>query len=176
MLFNLLFFLLFFAGLLSIVFYTIRYGISPMPSSAKAKSRMLESIPLDTKGIIYELGSGWGSIALPLSSRFPNCIIRAYEISPIPWLVSVTINYLFNSNKNLIIHRKDFYNCSLQDASVVVCYLYPGAMNKLKFKFETELKPGTIIISNTFAIPGWTPNSVYELNDIYKTKIYLYKL
>ena len=47
-------------------------------------------------------------------------------------------------------------------------------MEKLKEKFLKELKPGTIIISNTFAISGLKPTQIIEINDIYKTKVYKY--
>ena len=64
---------------------------------------------------------------------------------------------------------------SWTDHIAFVCYLYPGAMRQLKEKFIKELKPGTMIISNTFAIPGWIPQQVWEVNDLYKTKIYRYE-
>jgi len=32
------------------------------------------------------------------------------------------------------------------------------------------------VISNTFAIPGWKPISIYELDDMYRTKIYVYRV
>jgi len=35
----------------------------------------------------------------------------------------------------------------------------PKAMEHLKEKFETELKPGTRIFSRAFKIPGWTPQA-----------------
>lgn len=71
--------------------------------------------------------------------------------------------------------RQDFFSVRLDDASMIVCYLYPGAMRKLQSKLASELKPGTWIVSNTFAIPGWTPESVIDIGDIYHTKIYLYR-
>ncbi len=32
----------------------------------------------------------------------------------------------------------DFFNVDLKDAGLVVCYLYPGAMERLKDKFEKD--------------------------------------
>ena len=48
-------------------------------------------------------------------------------------------------------------------------------MKRLKEKLEAELKPGTLVISNTFAIPGWAYEKMLEVDDLYRTKIYLYK-
>jgi hypothetical protein len=52
--------------------------------------------------------------------------------------------------------------------------LYPEAMKRLRYKFEEELKPGALVISNTFAVPGWQSMSVIELEDLYRSKIYKY--
>ena len=40
---------------------------------------------------------------------------------------------------NLVIERRDFYGISLTDADVVICYLYSGAMERLREKFERRL-------------------------------------
>lgn len=70
--------------------------------------------------------------------------------------------------------RKDFFKEPLGDASMAVCYLYPGAMKKLKEKLEKEGNPKQIIITHTFSIPGWTPSKTIEVNDLYNTKIFFY--
>lgn len=147
------------------VFYSWKLGISPMPSSSQAKKVIYSLLPLEVNGAVYELGAGWGDILKELSSRYPNVI--GYELSPLPWAVSA-----LRTKKSL---RKDFFEADLSDAGLIVCYLYPGAMRKLKEKFENELKPGTIIISNTFQIPGWEPKQVINLRDLYRTPIYLYE-
>lgn len=159
---------------LSIVIWSWRYGISPMPSSFKAVRCILEAAPKDIKGTIIDLGSGWGSIVFPLAKRFPRCRVIGYETSPVPFYFTKLRNN-FYSLKNLELYRKDFFKESLEEAELIVCYLYPGAMKILKTKLESELKPGTWVISNTFAIPGWQPFQVYQLDDIYKTKIFVYK-
>jgi hypothetical protein len=160
---------------ISIVFYSWRYGISPMPSSVKAKDKILTVIPQTLAGNIFELGAGWGLLAFPLARQFPHCSVYAYEVSFIPWCVAKFIQYFIKSD-NLLILRQDFFHVSFKEASLIVCYLYPGAMQKLKVKFEKELAPGTFIVSNTFAIPGWTPDHIYKLDDLYQTSIYIYKV
>jgi hypothetical protein len=49
-------------------------------------------------------------------------------------------------------------------------------MTSLKTKFEEELKPDTLIISNTFGITDWEPEEVITLNDIHQTPIYRYRV
>ena len=159
----------------SILYFTLSYGISPMPSSSKAISQIRLLIPKPTLGNIYELGSGWGHLAILLAKDNPQCQVYAYEISPIPWFVSYTIAKCLRIN-NLSIERKDFFNVPLNDATIIVCYLYVEAMRNLKEKFKQELKPGTLIISNTFSVPKWEAKKVYYLNDCYQTPIYVYEI
>lgn len=152
--------------------YTLRNGISPMPTSEKVRRVLLEQLPKTQEGTIFELGSGWGSLAFPLSKKYRNCQVIAYENSPVPYLFSALLNHA----PNLKIMWQDFFEKSLQDASMVVCYLFPKGMERLKAKFEKELRPGTLIVSHTFAIPGWEPKEVIETDDLYASKIYFYEV
>ena len=149
-----------------------------MPTSPKVKKAFLqmvdESIPKDLSRDIYELGSGFLTLARPLAIIFPKNQIIALETSTIPFIYSKVINCFFKQ-ENLDVRKEDFFNVNLNQASLVACYLYPKAMDKLKVKFEDELQEGTYIVSNTFAIPGWIPSKVLVVDDLYKTNIYLYR-
>jgi hypothetical protein len=59
---------------------------------------------------------------------------------------------------------------------ISTCYLYPGGMQKLKPKLERELSPGTLVISNTFSIPGWVPAEVFHGEDFFHSPVYVYKV
>lgn len=160
--------------LFSIIFWSIRNGISPMPTSSKAKKCLLDLLPTHPPGPIFELGSGWGSLAFPLAKLYPNIVVTAYETSPIPYFFS-KFRQILTPLPNLKIVRQDFFNVPLPPDALVVCYLYPGAMRRLKPKFEAELSYKSLIISNTFGIPGWNPVKTVVVPDLYLTKIYVYK-
>ncbi len=143
-----------------------------MPSSHKAKKVIFSLLPT-SQGKIYELGSGWGHLAFPLARHFPKMEVLALEGSPLPWFFSEAVQKIMYY-PNLKIARKNFFNTSLRDADGIVCYLYPKAMERLKEKFEKELKPGAFVITNTFAIPGWKPDKVLIVDDLWRSQIYLY--
>lgn len=42
-------------------------------------------------------------------------------------------------------------------------------MAELQKKFEKELRPGSIVVSNVFALPTWKPISVVDNVYLYKT-------
>lgn len=161
--------------LIFIVGWSIKNGISPMPSTRKAKAAMLSLIPLNQTGTLYELGAGWGTLLIPLGKRYICATIIGFETSAIPFWVG-RIRLWIHQFPHVFVKRMDFFEIDLSEASIVVCYLYPEAMRRLKLKMEKELKPGTLVISNTFAIPGWTPLKTLNINDLYSTHIYLYRL
>ncbi|MFT4552764.1 MAG: hypothetical protein ACI9S8_001391 [Chlamydiales bacterium] len=165
-------FLLLAAG--SIIITTIQNGISPMPTSYKVKKKVLETIPPETKGNVYELGSGWGTLAFPIAKNLPHCHLDAYENSYFPYAFSV-LRKTLSPFKNLELHYQDFLDISLKDSNLIICYLYPGAMKRLKEKMEKELTKECVVISHTFAVPGWEAEKVSEVDDLYNTKIYFYR-
>jgi len=143
-----------------------------MPTSNKARKALMSLLPTLEEGRVVELGSGWGNLIFPLSKKYKKCQIIGYENSPIPYVFSSLINYA----PNLKIVRQNFFKHPLGDADLVVCYLFPKGMTQLKTKFERELKGGTPVVSHTFAIPGWTPKKTIEVDDIHRSKIYLYEV
>jgi trans-aconitate methyltransferase len=150
-------------------------GISPMPTMPKIRKRFLEALPHKMEGKIVDLGSGWGTLVFPLARKYPKCDVIGYESSPIPYACSRLFQQ-FTGLPNLHIAYENFYSVPLEDARLVVCYLYPGAMRRLSEKFKRELKPGTWVASHTFALPGWVPEQTLQLNDLHRTKIYLYRI
>jgi len=143
-----------------------------MPTSEKVRRALLASLPDLEEGTVIDLGSGWGNLIFPLAHKYQNCRIIGYENSPIPYWFSA----LVNPKTNVTIRKDDFFERSLQDADLILCYLFPRGMQNLKTKFEKELQKGTKVISHTFAIPGWTPTKIIEVNDLHCSKIYFYEV
>lgn len=160
---------------ISIVVWSMRNGIAPMPTSFKAKKALVQSLPPIVSGNIYELGAGWGTLLLPLARCYPHSEVTGFETSPLPFFVT-SCRLRLSGLPNAAALRRDFYTIDLSEAGLVVCYLYPGAMQRLKSKFEAELKKGAWVISNTFAIPGWQPLQVVEVQDLYRNKLYVYRV
>ncbi|MDR3624395.1 MAG: hypothetical protein P4L16_04560 [Chlamydiales bacterium] len=160
--------------LISIICYSLYNGVAPVPTSFKVRDKLLHSLPQEVNNPIVELGTGFGTLFFTLPKCFPHHTIIGYENSLIPFLYTWLLLKL-KGCRNVSIYKKNFFSVSLEGNGLILCYLYPGAMEKLAKKFKTECKKGTWFVSHTFALPGITPLIVYEANDLYKTKIYLYK-
>lgn len=50
---------------------------------------------------------------------------------------------------------RDLWKVQLDDVDVVAVYGLNPIMGKLGKKLQEELKPGSVVLSNVFSIPGW---------------------
>lgn len=157
----------------SIVFHSLKVGISPMPSSAAAVKAVCALVPPETSGEIVELGAGWGTLAFALARHAPRAQVVACESSPVPFAV-LWLRHQLLRRENLRLRFGNFESYSLTRAAVVICYLWPGAMAALSQRFRSELSPGAHIVSNTFGLRGWQSETEVQLHDLYRTRIYRY--
>jgi hypothetical protein len=146
-----------------------------MPSSSKAYKSMVKLVDQTGSGPVIDLGSGWGNFVIPIAKSNPQRKIVGYELSFLPWFISTILKKIMGL-KNLTLYRKNFYKMDLPPASVLVCYLYPEAMKKIKNKLILEQPEVDFLISNNFAIPSWQPYKMISLDDFYKSPVYLYKI
>ncbi len=161
----------------SIVFYTIKNGISPMPSSSHAQLAVLKAIkqlPNKHNRVIIDAGSGWGNLAFQVASEFPGMNIFGLENSLIPFWFS-RMYKMIGSFSNVTFKQQNIYTFSYEKTDFVLCYLYPGAMRQLSPILKQQLQNGAYIISIFFALPDWTPEHIMECQDLYRTKVYVYQ-
>lgn len=145
-----------------------------MPSSKKAYQAIITLIDNTGTGAIIDLGSGWGNLVIRIAKSNPQRQVIGYELSLLPWLTSIAVKKILGL-KNLSLYRQNFYHVKLPNASVLVCYLYPEAMEKINHKLHLEQPNINFIISNNFALPSQQADKIVTLNDFYKSPIYLYK-
>jgi hypothetical protein len=174
---------------LTLIVWTKINGISPMPSSRKARREMVSAVAAVRDQIvskwpasagrnvrIVELGCGWGSVLRPMARKMQDCTFTGYETSPLPCLFSSFSVWILGL-KNIEIIRKNFFNADLEGTDISVCYLHPEGMERLKEKlFRSPPKPLFYLVSNTFQMSGLHPDSRTVVNDLFRSAIYVYKL
>jgi hypothetical protein len=169
-----------FLAMLSIVFVSLRNGISPMPASAKVRHAVAGEINrLSRTGTIVEAGSGWGTLAINLARQCPGWKLIGIENSPVPLWISRFFWRCISAINGISPDRISFINGNIYaypyaEVDVIVCYLYPGAMKRLSEITKNRLSPGTRIISVCFALPGREPERIVTCGDLYRTKVYIY--
>ena len=168
-----------FLAFLSIVVWTWKTRISPMPSGGKAVRTVcaaLDSVIGSSQGAaVFEAGSGWGTLLFAAARTFPSCTFTGYEISPLPFAVSLLFSRLRRSH-NVELRRRDFLAADLAGIDIVLTYLHPKGMEKLRNKIEREAAGTVFVVSNNFQFNGWTPVQSLPVYDLYRSKVYVYKL
>ncbi len=158
----------------SIVIYTMENGIPPSPTGRRVKRVILVVIAqIQPRGKVFELGIGWGTLALPIAANHPQIQVFGYENSPVPfWVARLRASF---QGKGVLVDRANFLDVDLSDADLIVCYQSPATMSKLRTKFDSELKDTAHVVSNTFAVPGWHPIRTETVPDVYQTNVYVYR-
>lgn len=155
--------------------YTLRFGNPPTPTSPKVRRAILSTLPPLNEGNVYELGAGWGNLALALAAQDPDRPVIAVEASPLPWLVA-RIWSAVSRKRNISVLRRNFMEIGLSDAALIVCYLEGRTMATLAPKLAQELANGAFVVAHTFEIRGWTAQATATAPDIYNTPIYVYRI
>jgi SAM-dependent methyltransferase len=143
-------------------------------STSRAKiSTFIDAVPMTADQVLVDLGCGDGRVLREAQKRYGVRTV-GYEINPLAYLKARIFS--FGSNK-ITIRRQNFWEADLSDADVVFCYLYPDVMKKLAAKLIDSLKPGAVIVSSNFSLPGWVPNKILKLEHrLYNDPIYIYHL
>jgi SAM-dependent methyltransferase len=127
-----------------------------VPTRGKDIKRFLNFGQIKPGQLVYDLGAGDGRLVLALARDYQARVV-GFELSLLPYLwAKIKIKFSGLSGRANIVY-KDFYQADLSKADAVVCFLTPMAMNKLKPKFEKELKKNAKVVSYAFEIKGW-PN------------------
>jgi trans-aconitate methyltransferase len=137
-------------------------GVPPMSSSSIEGADIVELLRhagIPERAMIYELGCGWGALVVALARAFPHAQIRGVELSPLPYWVS---RLRTRNLPNVHLHRGNFYDCDVQNAGAVTCYLYTKPMTKLAEFLDIKLKPGTPVVSLSFSFRDRTVSAVRQ--------------
>lgn len=101
--------------------------------------------------IVYDLGSGDGTALMVAAKEFGAQGVGV-EIDPLRYWYSRAAIFFAGLSKRLRIVRKNFFSVDVSPATVVVMYLIPKTLNRLKPKLLKELKPGTRIVTFVYQI------------------------
>lgn len=140
-------------GILVAVYWSTFSSRVPLYLSGRKTLDVLETIlPRNATARFLDIGCGTGSVLAHLAERQPDRRYVGVEIAPVPFLVS-WIRGRFRSRR-FTVRRESLWNVDLGEFDVVYAFLSPVPMTELWEKVRTEMRPGSVFISNTFAVPG----------------------
>jgi len=167
-------------GFIAVIIVSVLYekstGISAVPvlpwTRHQALSLLIKFHPPHAVLHVADLGCGWGGMIRKLHKAYPKAKIVGYETSPFPYILS-KIRFSM-AGKNVQILNDDFFKADLSQNDVVFCYLSPKHM-ELKPQL-LNLKAGSLIVSCSFPITGWTPIETRKVWSIVRIPVYIYRV
>ncbi len=143
-------------------------------SSRAAVDTLVELLPKDRSFKLIDLGSGCGGLICKLAQLLPRGRYHGLEIAMLPYWISKLRARL--SRKNCQFQWKNIWQHDLSGYDVVYAYLSPVPMLRLWEKVRQEMRPGSLFISNTFAVPGIVPDRCIQLNDFSGAVLYIWRI
>lgn len=118
-----------------------------------------------------DLGCGLGG-NVAFMARLPE-VGRSVgvETAPLPYLVSLIQTRLRGGE----VLAQNLWKTSLGEYDLVYAFLSPEPMPRLWRKVTDEMKPGSVFVSNSFAVPSVEPTEVWELGDTRQTRLFIYR-
>ena len=143
-------------------------------SSHAAWSALLELLPAEDGYEMVDLGAGLGGPLTFLARRCPGVRFTGIEASPVIWLLAWLRARSVRANCQM--RFGSLWKLPLRDYRVVYAFLSPAPMAELWAKARREMKPGSILISNTFSIPDAIPECDIPLPDRRDARLLVYRL
>ncbi|MDJ0683306.1 MAG: class I SAM-dependent methyltransferase [Alphaproteobacteria bacterium] len=141
--------------LLAGLFWNVRSDRVPLYLTNSATTRALaalaESLPDGARMI--DLGSGLGGVVRGLARARPDLKVAGVETAPLPFAASRLLLSLFGPS-NADIRYQDIWSVDLGAYDIVYCFLSSEPMPRLVAKARAEMKPGAVLVSNSFTPVG----------------------
>ncbi len=154
-----------------LLYYLVAFlsGAPFVPSALATSKKMVELSGVRSGMHVYDLGSGDGRILELAAARGARAI--GFEINPLLVLYSnIRLLPLWVSGKAKTVW-KDFWKSNLTGADAVFVYLLPWRMSRLQEKLKRDLKPGSVVVTNSFIFPDW---KIWKQDT--KLHVYAYKV
>jgi hypothetical protein len=162
-----------------LVFWNTLNAQVPLYLSSKKVWRALESLlpPPNRDGQFRfaDVGSGLGGVLVHLATVRPDGVYTGIESAPLTFLWS-WLRIRLGRYRQCRVYCTDLWQCDLSAYDVVFAYLSPAPMGRLWQKVRAEMRPGTIFISSTFAVPGQTPFKTLKINDMHRSTLLIWKM
>jgi SAM-dependent methyltransferase len=155
---------------LALVFSNTTRGRVPLYLTNAETASVLKDLMRDRKALrMLDLGCGLGGVVRALDGEGRQA--RGVENAPAVYLAARLLSLLTGKGE---IRRGDLWKTDVSQEDVVYAFLSPAPMAALWQKLSTEMKPGSLFVSNSFPVPDIDPDEIWELSDNRKTRLYLY--
>jgi len=144
-------------------------------TNTRTKAALATLLPKEANFRFADLGCGLGGPVLSLSRVRPDGYFTGFETAPALFLMA-WLRRRLSGGANIEIIFSDFWSQNLGEFDVVYCFLSPVPMPALFEKARLQMKPGSLLVSNSFEVPGTPADDILEVDDARNTKLHLWRM
>jgi SAM-dependent methyltransferase len=157
---------------LALVFSNTTRGRVPLYLTNAETASVLKDLMRDRGATrVLDLGCGLGGVVRALDGEGRKA--SGVENAPAVYLAARFLSAVTGRGE---IRRGDLWKTDVSQQDLVYAFLSPAPMAALWQKLSTEMKPGSLFVSNSFAVPDVDPDEIWELSDSRKTRLFLYPI
>lgn len=156
-------------------FFHFSQMVAFVPTPKVITDAMIDLADIKQGETVIDLGAGDGRVLARTMERFPGIHAIGYEGAFGVWLLAIFRGFFSRFKPTM--RCQNFLHQDLSEADVVFTYLSIAMMQKLKPKFEKELKKGARVVSHAFSMQGITPDKTTSVTMplFGKTNVFLYR-
>lgn len=120
-----------------------------------------------------DLGCGLAGTLVQLARDYPAARLVGVETAPLVFVLAWLRCLRY---RNCHVRYRSLWRENLAAYDAVYCFLSPAPMAELWAKAQREMRPGSLLISNSFEVPGVAATEVIELDDWRASRLLLWRL
>lgn len=167
-----------FVGFALVYWTTFRTQVPLFLSGRRVWDAVLALLPAAHPGLalrFVDLGSGLGGLLAHLGKQRPDGSYTGIEVAPLPaWLSR--LRFAVAGPANVRVLRQSFWDHDLGDYDVVFAFLSPVPMPDLWTKATREMRPGSLLISCSFDVPGHPADLVIEAGSTARQRLHVWHM
>lgn len=125
-----------------------------VPTPPEVVDKMLELAKAGKDSVIYDIGCGDGRIVVTAAKKYGSRGV-GIDIDPVRIKESKANAKESGVEKLVKFREEDATKTDISPATIVTLYLLSESNELLRPKFERELKPGTLVVTHNYIVPGW---------------------
>jgi SAM-dependent methyltransferase len=133
-----------------------------VPTDVAMVRAMLRVAKVGKQDLVYDLGCGDGRIVITAVKQYAArgvCV----DIDPARIAESKRNADTAGVAGRIRFYEGDLFQMDLRDATVVTLYLLPALNVRLRPKLFQELRPGSRVVSNSFDMGDWKPDTTLQV-------------
>jgi ubiquinone/menaquinone biosynthesis C-methylase UbiE len=134
-----------------------------VPTEHNVAESMLKLAGVKPSDVVYDLGCGDGRVVIMAAKIFGAHGVGV-DINPIRIQEARANAKPYNVEDLVRFEQGDLFSADLHDSTVVALYLMPHVNLRLRPKLLSDLKPGSRVVSHSFAMGEWEPEKEEEVD------------